>query len=82
MNLNKMNISRQITSCYEYVDLAERAALNGAFNDSNRYWRNATGIAFSLLSSHDCGAFLDEEYTFLKQIANHFKDIDDASEYY
>lgn len=82
MKEKRLTISKQITTCYEYVDLAERAALNGAFNDSNRYWRNATGIAFSLLSAHEVGTFFDEEYIFLKQIANQFKDIDDASEYY
>jgi len=82
MNLNKMNISRQITSCYEYVDLAERAAYNGAMVDSNRYWRNASNIALSLLKAHDPGTFLDEEYFFLKQIAKHFEDEKDAPEYY
>ena len=82
MKEKRLTISKQITTCYEYVDLAERSALNGAFNDSNRYWRNATGIAFSLLNTYDAGTFLDEEYIFLKQIANTFKDIDDASEYY
>jgi hypothetical protein len=82
MKEKRLNISKQITSCYEYVDLAERAALNGAINDSNRYWRNASGIALSLLTSNDPGTFLDEEYNFLNQISKHFKDIDDAPEYY
>jgi|688.fasta_scaffold1095218_2 hypothetical protein len=82
MKDKRLNISKQITSCYEYVDLAERAALNGAATDSNRYWKNATGIALSLLNTNDPGTFLDEEYDFLTQIAKHFKDIDDAPEYY
>ena len=72
---SKLSISKKITPCYEYVELAERAALSGALRDSNHYWRRATDIAIYLLDSHDCGTFLDEEYDFLKQIAKHFKDI-------
>lgn len=71
-----MTISKKITTCYEYVDLAERAAYNGAFEDSNRYWKNATNLAISLLHNNDHGTFLDEEYDFLIQIAKHFKDSD------
>jgi hypothetical protein len=70
----KLTISKQVTNCYEYVDLAERAALNGALTDSNRYWRRATDIAIYLIDSHSPGTFSDEEYDFLVQIAKHFKD--------
>lgn len=71
---NKVNISKKITTCYEYVDLAERAAYNGAYEDSNRYWKNASNLALSLLQNNDAGSFFDEEYDFLVQIAKHFKD--------
>jgi len=70
----KLTISKQITNCYEYVDLAERAAVNGALRDSNMYWKRATDIAIYLLDSYDVGTFFDEEYDFLKQIAKHFKE--------
>jgi hypothetical protein len=70
----KLTISRKITDCYEYVDLAERSALNGAFEDSNRYWNRATNIAIYLLDTYESGTFLDEEYDFLKQIAKHIKE--------
>jgi hypothetical protein len=73
--VEKLNISKKITNCYEYVDLAERAAYNGAFTDSNRYWKNATTLALSLLQDNDHGSFIDEEYEFLVQIAKHFKDL-------
>lgn len=82
MKSPKLIISKQITTCYEYVDLAERAALNGAMSDSNRHWRNASNIALSLIRGYDPGTFLDEEYDFLTQIAKHFKDDDNAPEYY
>jgi hypothetical protein len=75
--VEKLNISKKITNCYEYVDLAERAAHNGAFTDSNRYWNNATNLALSLLQEHDHGTFLDEEYEFLVQIAKYIKDLND-----
>lgn len=78
----KLNISKQINTCYEYVDLAERAAIRGAKSESNQYWRSASNIALSLIKAHDPGTFLDEEYFFLKQIAKHFEDEEDASEYY
>jgi hypothetical protein len=68
-------ISKKITTCYEYVDLAETAASNGAITDSNRYWKNAVKIAIALLDEHDSGYFSDEEYMFLKQISKHFKDF-------
>jgi hypothetical protein len=71
---DKLTISKKITTCYEYVDLAERAALNGSYQDSNLFWRKATDLAIYLLDSYDSGSFLDEEYYFLKQIAKHFKD--------
>ena len=70
----KLTISKQITTCYEYVDLAERAALNGALKDSNMYWKRATDIAIYLIDGYNAGTFTDEEYDFLKQIAKHFKD--------
>ncbi len=76
-----LTISKQITTCYEYVELAERSALNGSFEDSNRFWRNASNIAISLLQKEEPGCFLDEEYKFLTQIANYFKDNDNV-EYY
>lgn len=71
---DKVNISKKITTCYEYVDLAERAAYDGFYEESNRQWRNASSLAFSLLQNNDHGTFLDEEYDFLVQIAKHFKD--------
>lgn len=71
---DRMSISKKITACYEYVDLAERAALNNNYQDSNHFWRKATDIAIYLLDSYDVGTFLDEEYDFLRQIAKHFKD--------
>lgn len=69
-----LNISKKISSCYDYVNLAETAALNGATSDSNRYWRNAVNIAITLLDDHNPGYFSDEEYYFLLQISKHFKD--------
>lgn len=72
---SKLSISKKISTCYEYVELAERAALNGAMQDSNHYWRRATDVAIYLLDSYDSGTFLDEEYDFLRQIAKHFKDL-------
>jgi len=72
---SKLTISKQITNCYEYVDLAERAAMSGALRDSNMYWKRATDIAVYLLDKYDVGTFFDEEYDFLKQIAKHIKDI-------
>lgn len=77
----KVTISKQISNCYEYVDLAERSALDGKFEESNRFWRNASNLALSLLKNNDHGTFLDEEYHFLTQIAKHFKD-DENEEYY
>jgi hypothetical protein len=79
---NSMNISKQITTCYEYVDLAERSALDGRFTESNRYWSNATNLAMSLLKNNEHGTFLDEEYHFLTQVAKHIKDEDNETEYY
>lgn len=70
----KVTISKQIEVCYEYVQNAETAALNGAFNDSNRYWRRACDIAINLLDINTPGSFSDEEYDFLLQISKHFKD--------
>jgi hypothetical protein len=70
----KLTISKKITDCYEYVDLAERSALAGAYSDSNIYWNKATNIAVYLLEKYDCGTFLDEEYDFLLQIAKHIKE--------
>lgn len=70
----KMTISKKITDCYTYVDLAERAAAHDAYADSNLYWRKATDIAIYLLDTYESGTFLDEEYTFLKQISKHFKE--------
>ena len=69
-----LTISKQIDNCYDYVEHAEIAALNGALQDSNRYWRKATDIAIYLLDKHNPGTFTDEEYDFLTQIAKHFKD--------
>ena len=71
-----MTISKKITTCYEYVDLAEMAAYNGAYEDSNRYWKNAANLAISLLQNNDHGTFLDEEYDFLVRLAKQFKDLD------
>lgn len=72
---SKLTISKQITTCYEYVELAENAALSGAIKDSNHYWKRATDIAIYLLDSYNPGTFMDEEYYFLKQITKHFKDF-------
>lgn len=71
----KLTISKQITTCYEYVELAENAAINGAMKDSNHYWKRATDVAIYLLDSYNAGTFTDEEYDFLRQIAKHFKDL-------
>jgi hypothetical protein len=71
---SKLTISKQITTCYECVDLAERAALDGELQSSNHHWKKATDIAIYLLDKYDAGTFLDEEYDFLRQIAKHFKD--------
>jgi hypothetical protein len=71
---SKFTISKQITICYENVELAEEAAINGATQDSNHYWRRATDIAFYLMDNYNPGTFTDEEYDFLRQIAKHFKD--------
>jgi hypothetical protein len=70
----KLSISKQITTCYEYVELAEISALNGDLQDSNHKWKRATDIAIYLLDTYESGTFLDEEYDFLRQIAKHFKD--------
>lgn len=70
----KVTISKKISICYEYVDLAERAALNGAPNDSNYFWNKATDLAIYLLDTYETGTFLDEEYYFLKQISKHVKE--------
>lgn len=70
----KVTISKKITMCYEYVDMAERAALNGASGDSNYFWHKATDLAIYLLDTYETGTFLDEEYDFLKQISKHVKD--------
>lgn len=72
---SKLTISKQITTCYECVDLAERSALDGELQQSNHHWRKATDIAIYLLDKYDSGTFLDEEYDFLRQIAKHFKDF-------
>lgn len=72
---SKLTISKQISNCYEYVDLAESSAYNGALTDSNRYWKKATDIAIYLIDTYNAGTFSDEEYNFLKQIAKHFKDL-------
>lgn len=72
---SKLTISKQINTCYEYVELAESAAYNGALQDSNRYWKRATDIAIYLIDTYNSGTFSDEEYTFLKQISKHFKDL-------
>ena len=82
MYKDKVIISKQISNCYEYVELAEKAALDGTFQESNRFWKLASNSAITLLHKHDHGLFLDEEYNFLKQIAKHFRDIDDETEYY
>lgn len=82
MSKDKVTISKQISSCYEYVELAERAALDGSFQESNRLWKLASNLAITLLQKHEHGLFLDEEYDFLKQIAKHFRDVDDESQYY
>jgi hypothetical protein len=74
----KVTISDKVFTCYEYVELAERAAVHGAYEDSDRYWRNAVNFANSLLINNEPGTFLDEEYDFLTQIAKHFKDEDNA----
>jgi hypothetical protein len=71
---SKLTISKQIDNCYEYVELAESAAMNGALADSNRYWRRATDIAIYLMDRYNAGTFSDEEYEFLKHIAKHIKD--------
>jgi hypothetical protein len=72
---SKLSISKQITMCYEYVELAEIAALDGNLQDSNHKWKRATDIAIYLLDTYESGIFLDEEYDFLRQIAKHFKDF-------
>jgi hypothetical protein len=70
----KLTISKQITTCYHYVDLAERAALDGSPRDSDFFWKKAIDLAVYLLDKYECGTFLDEEYDFLKQISKHLKD--------
>lgn len=72
---SKLTISKQITTCYEYVELAENAAVSGALKDSNHYWKRATDVAIYLLDSYNAGTFTDEEYDFLRQIAKHFKEF-------
>jgi len=70
----KMLISKQIDYCYEYVEIAERSAKNGAYGDSSRYWKKAVDIAIRLLDEENHGCFLDDEYKFLKDISKHFND--------
>ena len=82
MKDRKLSISDKISTCYDYVDRAERAAYNSNSVESNYQWKKASHLAVSLLQSHNPGIFSDEEYDFLKQIAKHFKDDTDAPEYY
>ena len=82
MRKQQLTISKQISTCYEYVDKAEVASHKGSFADSDRFWQSAASIALSLLSANDPGTFLDEEYTFLTQISKYFKDEDDTTEHY
>lgn len=70
----KMTISKQVDTCYEYVEIAERAAANGAYGDSNRHWKKATEIAVRLLDENHHGSFLDDEYKFLKDVSKHFNE--------
>jgi len=77
-----MTISKKITICHDYVGMAEQSSLQGHYSESNLFWKKAVGIANTLLENNDHGSFLDEEYKFLVQIKKHFKDIDDAPEYY
>lgn len=70
----KVTISKKISMCYEYVEMAERAALNGASKDSNYFWQKATDLSIYLLDTYETGTFLDEEYYFLKQISKHVKE--------
>ena len=70
----KMTISKKITDCYAYVELAEKSAACDAYADSNLYWKRATDIAIYLLDTYESGTFLDEEYDFLKQISKHVKE--------
>ena len=69
-----MTISKQIINCYECVEFAERAAANGAYGDSTRYWKKAATLAIKLLDDHEHGSFLDDEYKFLKEISKHFNE--------
>ena len=78
----KLFISKRIVTCYEYVELAERASTQGSISDSNRYWKRAAQLAKFLLEKHDHGVFLDEEYSFLQQISKFLEDDKDAAEYY
>jgi hypothetical protein len=78
LDKDKVTISDKVYTCYEYVDLAERAALSGAYSDSNLYWRRAINVANWLLYHNEHGVFLDEEYNFLTQISKYIKDEEDA----
>lgn len=69
-----MTISKQINNCYEYVEIAERAAASGAYGDSNRFWKKATEIAIRLLDTNAHGCFLDDEFKFLKDVSKHFNE--------
>lgn len=69
-----MTISKSIIYCYEYVEVAERAAANGSYGDSSRYWKKAADIAIRLLDENEHGCFLDEEYKFLIDISKHFNE--------
>jgi hypothetical protein len=70
----KMTISKQIINCYEYVEFAEKAAANGAYGDSSRYWKRAAQLAIKLLDDNAHASFLDDEYKFLVDVSKHFKD--------
>jgi len=72
---DKSSISEQLTNCYEYFELSERAAIDCAFEESNNYWIKTVNVANSLLNKNEHGSFLDEEYHFLVQVSNYFKDV-------
>ena len=74
--IEKLTITKKIEDCREYVSMAERSASYGAFNDSSLYWTKAATLAFDLLDNYSHSSFLDDEYTFLKDISKHFTEED------
>lgn len=75
------SLSKKLSLCHKYVDLAKKAAIDLYYDESNMLWKKAANISSDLLTNNDHGSFLDEEYKFLIYIENHFKDINNETDY-